>query len=411
MSTEAGEGEHHVYKIVVTKDPNAPKLTAGMHYIGVDAVAWFINEESSWFTDRMASGTLQITLSSGLEQYQAALGTFELKGGAKTAPIFEQPVLPDRNFIGGPITLNASLTSIKRDTAIAGLLKSAASASLGIVAGMVQTASATGPAKLLGAAGDELVNGVKKVLSETGEKREPIFDFTGLQFSMQPSALIGDEIFILMHRGASLDEKQLTVKRDGQLLLPFLGKVALDDGAWLLLRLRRSDEYSGARDWYSQARSLRGKIKALVADVESESISKEDAIKQLKPSGTGSSTIFDEFIKLRAIIQNDGVLSEHQAGVFVGDLNAAIAAAKKGISENNSAQFKESQAQLHKALMAGKAYKGPIATAFLDGYANLSEARRGKRIAKNIDASQVFHAVKFMPRTLKLVNKSGSNRA
>src|SRR3954464_8643310 len=80
MPTPAGKGEHHVYKIVPADNPGKPVLTPRKHYLGVDAVAWYINKESSFFADRMASGTLQITLSSGLEQYQAALGTFELKG-------------------------------------------------------------------------------------------------------------------------------------------------------------------------------------------------------------------------------------------------------------------------------------------------------------------------------------------
>jgi len=408
MPTEAGKGEHHVYKIITTTDPNPQKLTPRKHYLGVDAVAWFLNKKSSWFKDRMASGTLQITLSSGLEQYQAALGTFELKSGAKTAPVFEQPILPDRNFLGGPITFNASLTAIQKNTVVAGLLKSAAGASLGIVAGMVQTASATGTAKLLAAAGNELVNGVKRVLSETGEKRKPIFDFTGLQFSMQPGVLVGDEIFLLMHRGAPLDEKQLTVRRDGQLLLPFLGGSVLDDGAWLLLRLRRSDEYSGVRDWYEQARTLRSNIEALVSDVESDAVSKEDALKRLKPSGTGSATLFDDFIKLRTIIQNDGVLSERQAGLFVGELNARIVAAKQAISVHTSAAFTESSQRLGLALSGGPPLTGTLAAAFIDGVASVSLARGRRLKPTKIRAAEVFSTMQFMPKTLRIL--SGERR-
>jgi hypothetical protein len=107
-NTEAGQGEHRVYR-VVPQDPNdTGKLTARNHYVGVEAVAWFINKESSWFTDRMASGTLDIKLAGGLEHYQAALGTFELKRGSRIAPVFERPVIPDRNHRGGPITFGAS---------------------------------------------------------------------------------------------------------------------------------------------------------------------------------------------------------------------------------------------------------------------------------------------------------------
>jgi hypothetical protein len=400
MATEAGKGEHHVYKILPAVDADAAKLERGRHYLGVDAVAWFINKQSGWFTDRMASGTLEITLAGGLEKYQAALGTFELKGGAMMAPVFESPVLPDRNFVGGPITLNGSLTAIKKDTILAGMLKSAASASLGIVAGMVQTASATGPAKLLAAAGDDLVSGVKKVLSETGAKREALFDFSGLQFSMQPDVLVGREIFILMHRGAALDEKQLTVKASGQLLLPYLGATALGDGAWLLLRLRRSDEYTGVRDWYNPARTLRGKIESLVKDVELGVVAKDDALSQLRPSATGSGTIFDDFARLRTIIQNDFVLSERQAGTFVGDLSAVITAAKKAISAHDAAQFTADLSQLRIDLAQGRPLEGDIGSAFRNEIANLARSRAINRDIQPLDPDALVSTAQYMPKTL-----------
>lgn len=410
MPIEAGKGEHRVYKINTSTGSNLPKLTPGLHYLGIDAVAWYINKESSWFSDRMASGTLQITLASGAEQYQAALGTFELKKGAKTAPVFEKPVLPDRNFVGGPITLNASLAAIKKDTVLAGMLKSAANASLGIVAGMVQTASATGPVQLLSAAGDELINGVKKVLSDTGQKREALFDFTGLEFSMQPGILVGDEIFLLMHRGSPLDEAKLAVRKSGQLSLPFFGSSVLDDGAWLLLRLRRSDEYSGVRDWYAAARTLRGKIASLVSDVESGVVTKADGVKQLKPSATGNATIFDEFAKLRAIIQNDGVLSERQAGAFVGDLNSQINAARSGISANSEAAFYENLARVRSALASGEKPRGAAGKAFVDEVVNLTNSRATNRKGKSASADKIISTIHFMPKTLKVVASSGGRR-
>ena len=197
----------------------------------------------------MASGTLDIVMSGGLEKYQAALGTFELKSGARFAPVFDRSVLPDRNYRGGPLTVIASLTAIKKDTAIGGMLKSAASASLGIVAGMVNTATVAGPAKLLTVAGEDLIGGVKKVLNDTAQKREPIFDFSsGLEYSFRPESVVGPESFLLLHRGSQLSDSRLEVRASGQLLVPFHQGSPLEDGAWLLLRLRRSDEYSGVRD-------------------------------------------------------------------------------------------------------------------------------------------------------------------
>lgn len=381
MATEAGKGEHHVYRIVPTSTDTA-KLEAGKHYVGIDAVAWYINKQSNWFTDRISSGTLDIKLASGLEKYQAALGTFELKGGAKYAPVFERPVLPDRNYRGGVITLAASLTSIKKNTAIGGMLMSAASASLNVVAGMVQTAAITGPAKLLTAAGEDLIGGVKKVLSETGEKREPLFDFSGLEYTVQPDAVVGPQIFLLLHRGATLTEKDLTVKSEGQLLLPFYKGALLDDGAWLLLRLRRSSAYSGVRDWYDAARGLRAKLSNLVSDVGSGAVTKEDALKKLKPSA-GGDTLFDEYAKLRSIIQNDGVLAELEAGAYVGQLKAALDAAQKAITQSDPVLFNNAMSELRASLLKGEKIKGPFAEAFEEEVVALSDFRQSAGGKKN----------------------------
>jgi hypothetical protein len=376
MPTEAGRGEHHVFRIPGADTSDRDPLQPGKHYLGIDAVAWFINKESGWFHDRMASGTLDVKLSGGLEKYQAALGTYELKGGTRVAPVFQRPVLPDRNFVGGPITLNASLTAIKRDTVVGSMLKSAASASLGIVAGMVQTATVAGPAKLLAAAGEDLIGGVRKVLSETGEKREPLFDFSGLEFSMQPKDMAGPEMFILLHRGAQLPKDRLTVGTQGELLLPFLNGAMLDDGAWLLLRLRRTSTYSGVRDWFEPTKQLRLRIRALVDDVESGIVDRAEALKRLKPSSTGDQTLFDEFSKLRAIISADGVLSEAEAGARIGELNAALVAARKAISAQDPAEFESALNHLSETLARGGRPTGAVERAFARGAADAIDTRR-----------------------------------
>jgi hypothetical protein len=409
MATEAGKGEHHVYRIVLAGSGDTDKLSAGKHYVGIDAVAWFINKQSTWFTDRISSGTLDVKLASGLEKYQAALGTFDLKGGAKYAPVFERPVLPDRNYRGGVITLAASLMSIKKNTAIGGMLMSAASASLNVVAGMVQTAAITGPAKLLTAAGEDLIGGVKKVLSETGEKREPLFDFSGLEYTVQPDAVVGPEIFLLLHRGAALEEKDLTVKKEGQLLLPNYKGLLLDDGAWLLLRLRRSTTYSGVRDWYEAARAFRSKLSNLVSDVGSGVVTKEDALKKLKPSAAGD-TLFDEYAKLRSLIQNDGVLSELEAGFHVGQLKAALDAAQKAISQNSPAIFDEAMKQLKDSLLSGEKPAASVAKAFQQEVVTLMDFRRSASgMKKNLKGSEVLSSQNLftqMRALSKVIKKS-----
>jgi len=216
---EAGNGEHHVYKITVDSADSA-KLTARNHYLGVDAVSWFVNKDSSWFRNRMASGAMSIKLSSGLEEYHVALGTFALEAGTRRAPIFDRPALPDRNYRGGPLTFFAQLSGVKSDTALSGILKSAATASLGVVSGMVATATVAGPSKLLGGAGQAIIEGVRTLLTSTGDNREPLFDFNGIEYTIQPEEIVGPQIFLLLHRGSELVERNLTVVNSGKLLVP-----------------------------------------------------------------------------------------------------------------------------------------------------------------------------------------------
>lgn len=408
MAMEAGKGEHHVYRIL-SPDPNdQAKLTAGNHYIGVEAVAWYINKESSWFSDRMASGTLEIKLSNGLEKYQAALGTFELTSGSKTAPVFERPVLNARNYRGGAITFAAMLTAIKKDTIVGGLLKSAANASLGIVSGMVETATLAGPVKLLTAAGEDLISGVQKVLSDTGEKREPIFSFNGLEYSLQPDFVIGPETFLLLHRGANLEEKKLKVVSDGQLLMPSYDNKILDDGAWLLLRIRRADEYTGVREWFDARRSLRGKVEDLVKDVTNGFLTKDEGLAQLKPSTSGDKTVLDEYFRLRSIIRNDGVLSEREAGLCAGQLNTAIVAAKNAITQNNPEILMASINIVTDALAKGERVRGALGEAFEAEATSLAASRsfsivkdtNARRVA-NLSGNELFASMKYMPTALE----------
>ena len=408
MPTEAGHGEHHVYKIVPKDSSDQAKLTAGNHYVGIEAVAWFINKQSNWLLNRMASGTLDIKLSGGLEDYPIALGTFNLSGGARIAPVFEKPVLGDRNYRGGPISFSAILSSIKKDTAIGGMLKSAASASLGIVAGMVETAALTGPAGILGAAGQDIIGSVRKVLTDTTLKCEAIFEFSGLEYNLQPETVVGPQIFILLHRGADLSESKLSVKTQGQLLMPFYEDTLLEDGAWLLLRIRRSDEYSGVRDWFIDARKLRSKVKSLVDDVQAGLLTKEDGLAQLKPSGTGDKTILDEFFRLRSVIYNDGVLSEREAGAQVGLLYSMLIAAKDAITTANPQILAVAIEGVTRALSHGQKIEGEIGQAFADQVASVANARKSyitkntspNRIAK-LYGDELFSTMRYLPKTLK----------
>lgn len=413
MSTEAGKGENHVYRIALVDPSDQCRLTARNHYISVEAIAWYINKTNGWFTKLIASGTLEIQLSGGLEKYQAALGTFELASGAKTAPVFDRPILNERNYRGGPISFTAMLSAIRKDAVISIMLNSAASASLGVVGGMVNTATLSGPLKILAAAGEDIVNSVRKVLCDTGTSREPIFDFTGLGFAIRPESIVGPQTFLLLQRGAALDEAKLTIGANGHLLVPFYNGVMLDDGAWLLLRIRRSEEYSGVREWFEDVKKLRGRIKSLVDDFEASSLTKEEGLGQLKSSGTGDKTLLDEFFRLRSIINNDGVLSEREAGLYVGQLYTAILAAKKAISgdssgRNPSKMLTDVIDSTSKSLSLGQRIGGMLGKAFEEQVTSVAKLRSFSivrdtdpdRIA-NLSGDEVFKTMQYVPKALE----------
>jgi hypothetical protein len=128
----------------------------------------------------------------------------------------------------------------------------------------------------------------------------------------------------LFHRGQEVDPQELTIRRDALSALPYHSGDLLDDGVWLLLRLRRLSSYPGQREWFTDARFLHSRISATVDDFKQTILSQDEALARFRPSTAGAETIFDEFSRLRALIQNDGVLSEAEASLYVGQLRLAL---------------------------------------------------------------------------------------
>lgn len=329
MTTEAGQGEHHIYFINSTGQP----IEAHKHYLGVDAVSWFLNKEGSFFTDRSASGTVEISLVDDKEKYSIALGAFELDDGARIAPVFNKPLLPDRQFRGGAMTLKVALVSYKRDTLPASLLKGAADASLNIVAGMVQTATAAGPQQILTVAGSELISGVRTAL-KSARKQEEVFSGGGISTGLRAANLLGENTYVLMHRGAELDEGMLQLGKRGAVVVPLYDGAYLEDGAWILLRFRRSSTYSSERPWSELVRGLRTDISDLASDVADGVRDRAEGIRQLAPSPNGGTeTLFDTYAALRRTIQSDGVLTEDEARKIVRELALLIQGARQSMKE------------------------------------------------------------------------------
>jgi hypothetical protein len=327
-SKEAGEGDNFLYRLVPPGQSPQRPLSRDEDYVAVDAASWFINKDSSWFKKRTASGTMTIALAGGLEQYHAALGTFELQDGARTAPVFDRPLLPDRRYRGGPLTFAVTLTSLERDTAFASVLKSAASASLNIVGGMVETATLAGPQQILGAAGSELVRGIGAALANSAPGREPLFGSEGMEATLQPADLEFPVTYLLFHRGSRLDAKKLKVGVQGQVSQVEHDGARLEDGAWMLLRLRKESSYRGVRPWDESAEKLRANVANLVDDAAAGVLTRADALDQLRPGGEGRTTLFDELTALRRTIRDDGVLTSRDGGARARVLTQVVTEAR-----------------------------------------------------------------------------------
>lgn len=328
--TEAGRGDSNLYVIKTGSDGAPSPLVPQQCYVSIDAASWFVNKQSSWNRDRVATGTLDVTIDS---TYRVALGSFALEDGMRTAPIFDRPVIPERAYVGGPITLGAFLTGIARDTVLTKLLKSAADTSLGIVAGMVESAGVAGPMSILSGAGESLIGGVQDVLKNSAKDREPYFDQSaGMEKTFGPEDFTSDVSYILLHRGRQLNGT-IEVDDHGATSIPTYQGQFLRDGAWLLLRLRVTKTYSGVRPWFDDAQVFRHVLKNLVSDVHDGNTDAAEALKSLKPTaGAKGKTIGDAHVALRSRIVSDKVLTEAEQLVFVNDLRLHMNTAREQIT-------------------------------------------------------------------------------
>lgn len=407
MATKAGLGEHRVYKITVP-DSDTAKLTAGNHYIGIDAVAWYVNKENNFFSSRMSTGTLEIQLAGGLEKYDIALGTFDLAGGNHIAPIFNKAVLPDRNYRGGDILLKVQLSALRKDKVLASLLKSAGNATLGIAEGMVSTATLAGPSVLLGAAGKAIISGIQTILTDSGENKEPLFDFRGMEYGIRPEEIMGKQVYFLFHRGAQLDEANLKIGMTGNLLLPIHNNAVLDDGVWILFRIRRSDEYSGVRDWFEEAKKLRMRISNTVEDFFMNIITEEKAFSEFSLGAEGRKTILDEFLDLRTIISNDGVITEREALFYIGNLRARLESARNAVTSHDKSLYMKAVNNINNAISNGSTESEEIQHAYSAESLNIVQLRKNtiaketvtKRVA-DFSPARIFESMRFMENRVK----------
>jgi hypothetical protein len=375
LRTEAGVGEHRAYAIVPA-DGEPLALTADRHYLGVDAASWFVNASSSWLKDRMAAGTLTISLASGDEKYEVALGLYELREGARVAPVFDRPVLPERVFRGGTITVKALISGVARDTRLAGLIKSTAAASLGVVGSMVQTAGTAGIQAPLAQAGAALVGGVRELL-ETGDQKLQLFDPSGLELTLRGDQVLAREQFLLFHRGASLNRTRLSVTDDGEVATPCYDGDPLEDGVWLLLRLRRADEYPIERPWLQSMRQWMTRLSGLVDDVRNAAVAAETALRALSTIAApgDTATMYDAYRKVRDEVLGDGALTQVEASCYAGSISALLNCAVTAIREQRFDSYAEEVAHLSAGAKSGEPPDPTAEQAFRREYAAAGAVR------------------------------------
>jgi hypothetical protein len=357
---KAGEGEHQASLIQVSDDKMT--LTVQKHYLAIDAVSWFINQESSWFKDRMATGTISIKIGNS-ESYHVALGLYELKGGARIAPVFGRPVLPERAFRGGPVTVQVIISGLSKTTGIGKVLQGVADAALGVVGTMVQTATLAGPSQVLTSAGSSLVGGVRELLNNQ-DKSMRLFDpTTGIEKTVQPSDLRGPVTYLLLHRGTTLDQKRLKIGTGDDTDFPVYDGRRLEDGVWILLRFRRTREYPAEPVWLGKVRDWIAQVEQLADNLRAGAMSAEDARTKLTVGGDGESSLYDSYREVSALIRADALLTSMESGSYLGVLRAARLLSLRLVNSGDWTAFEQTMTALREGALTDAELRAAVVKA------------------------------------------------
>ena len=367
MATEAGTGNVGTYHLRKEGAVSSAPFELRKHYLRVDAVNWYVNKESNFWKTFIASGALQIKLAN--ENYEVGLGTYKLDEGMKTAPIFNRPIIEDRVFMGGAMTISILTQAIKKDTLLSKILKDLGNSTVDVVTGAIKSATVSGPAASLLEVSKSLTSNIKDIL-EQGDKK---IEFFSIEDTFQLSKFQGDENYILLHRGAKLDKNKLKITDTDKhkIDLTYNGHF-LDDGAWVLLRISRIDKYSGVRPWYIKARGIRTEIDTFMDAFEFGAMSKEQALKQLTPSDQDPNNLASKVMELMSIIRNDFVLSYRDSLLESGMYRNLLQAAKTAVSTNNINDYKKIRDSYIAETKSGTKPSTIVATILTDEFRALS---------------------------------------
>jgi hypothetical protein len=378
MSTPAGKGNNHRF---ILASPNGmgdqSKLQEGKDYIKVDAVSWYVNRQGNFFVNRMVAGTLEFRING--QDFSTVLGSYDLRQGQRTAPVFDQPIVPWVAYQGGDLMLRAYIRGTQQNTAAGDLLSKMAVASLTVVAGAIEAETGGLATMALVAAGSTLTKGASSMLSSNTPKTIQIFESFQVNVDLS-SQFKGKERYVVVHRGNDdIRESDLSIVLGKSGAEVQCNSSFFDDGAWILFRIQKSDVYTGnPRPWFDEAESVKNSIEELISYWQTKSLDVDSVATALVPTGKEPANVGDKYMSICRRIRADLVLTRIDRTAKVGGVRTFYEAAQAAVEAKDPDKFHELRNQTQANLKKGIAPPERIAAVFREEALSLQFMKRAR---------------------------------
>jgi hypothetical protein len=336
-----GDASYYVLRNAATDNT---KFDQQNDYVRIDAVSWFVNKQGNWIKSVVASGSVSITVDG--TAYSFPLGGFALAKGAKTAPIFELPLIPTTPWDGSPITFGAKLVGVRNDTTFGAILQQLANTAVSYGSSALGTASFLTAYPGLSQVSSSLTQTADSLVQKLGADQVPIFDATsGIAATLYSQELYGNQFFILFYKGHKLDQSSLNISTNDSGVQEVLenGK-ELQDGAWILFRVTREDDYAGPRPWTDQLNQALNQLNVQMKLFQAapDPTTGDTIINSLQNTGQNTGkpqSLGDQFTFIGNLINQDMALTEKQRLAELTRVGLYPTLAKKAIQNNNADNF------------------------------------------------------------------------
>ncbi|HEX3625144.1 MAG TPA: hypothetical protein VH280_06950 [Verrucomicrobiae bacterium] len=340
-AASGGNGDASYYILRNTSGDNT-KFDQQNDYVRIDAVSWFVNKQGNWIKSVIASGSVSITVDG--TAYSFPLGGYALAKGAKTAPIFELPLIPTTPWDGSPITFGAKLVGLRNDTTFGAILQQLANTAVSYGSAALGTASFMTAYPGLSQVSSSLTQTADSLVQKLGSDEVPIFDQTsGIAATLYSQELYGNQFFILFYKGRQLDQSRLDISTNDSGVQEVLenGK-KLQDGAWILFRVTRENNYAGPRPWTDQLNQALNQLDVQMKLFQADPTTGDTVIKSLQNTGQNTGkpqSLGDQFTFIGNLINQDMALTEKQRLAELTRVGLYPTFAKKAIQGNNAEGF------------------------------------------------------------------------